>query len=342
MRAPRRPYWAALLLSGCAAAATAPGHPSQPVSPPPASAPDPAPQATPTATPPAPPGPATAPSVRLLAFARVLQAPVHSLAFGKDQRVAALGEEAWLDVGKGFQRLPRPPNASPDVQIFFGRDAQPRLMGSAQDERGSRGVYSRFRGGAWQSGASEIGRLGGAPHAPLFGVLGYDDPEVVCKQADQCIIKRLTGWATIAGLPGTPRVALCGPTAWAFSTARVWRLEKSGWQELEGKLPFDRASALWATASDRLWITEPETNTLHRLEHGAWSRHASPIAGPRHVWATGESDVWVAGDGGTAHYDGTRWSKVEGAGERLLFVTGRSPKDVWLAGHSGVWHGTAE
>lgn len=274
----------------------------------------------------------------LLAFERELEAAVHSLALGKVGRVAALGAEAWLDAGKGFEKLPAPPSSSEHVRIFFGRDNQPRLMGFAGDAP----VYLRWRGGAWQHAASEIGRLGGGAAEPLYGVLGHADPEVVCKRGDACIIKRLTGWKTIAPLPGTPRVTLASDTAWAFEGARVWRLEDDAFRRVGGETPpFASADALWATGASDVWVAERAAGSVHHFDGERWTRHAAPVAGPRGLWGSGSADVWLAGDGGAAHWDGTRWSRVAGAPEGLAVATGSGASDVWLAGSAGVWHGTA-
>ena len=270
--------------------------------------------------PPAPP-----PEVTLLSFRKVVDAPVHSIALGKAGRVAALGAEAWLDAGKGFEKLPAPPGAGAGDQIYFGRDNLPRVMGS---------VYLRWRGGAWQRAASELGRL--AP--PLYGVLGHDDPEVVCKPNDACIIKRLTGWKTIPPLPGTPEVVLTKDTAWAFEGKQLWRLENDAFTSFGGAVPFDRAVGLWADSANDVWVAA--ARGLHHFDGKAWSQHASPTSNPRALWGTASDDVWLASEGGAAHWDGQAWSRVTGASEPVEVVIGSGPKDVWLAGKSGVWKGT--
>jgi hypothetical protein len=334
-----------LALSACGNAAPPPaGEPQPPAPTSPAPSP---PPATPSASAPAAPTPsaavpASAPSVKLLPFQRLLEAPVHSLALGKDARVAALGADAWLDDGKGFRKLPRPAAPTTDVQIYFGRDDQPRLMGFFPTPHERQGVYARLRKGAWERGASEIGKLGTAPMAALFGVLGYDDPEVVCAPDKLCIIKRLTGWTMLAPPPGLPRVELCNGVAWAYERAGVHRLHKEGWRALDVKPTFSRAEHLWAIGDADLWLTERETDQLHHFDGAAWKAQPSPVKGPRGLWATSGNDVWLAADGGAAHYDGKTWSRVEGATTAVRVVTGRSAGEVWLAGDSGVWRGRSE
>jgi hypothetical protein len=274
--------------------------------------------------------------VELLSFERVLDVPIHSLALGKGTRFAALGADAWLDDGKGKKKLPPPVADAKGVEIYFGRDDQPRLMGFL----GQDSVYMRWRGGAWQRGASEIGKLGAGTRAPLFGVLGYDDPEVVCKVGEQCIIKSVTGWQTIPAPAGHPRVVLSGKRAFAFEGATLLRLEKDGFRSIGEGLPFTKPSSVWAVSESEIWVSEQSTGALFHLTGGAWKREASPVAGPRGLWGTSASDVWLAGDGGAAHYDGKLWSSVRGATQAVEVVTGRSADEVWLAGKSGVWRGT--
>ncbi|MCC6902337.1 MAG: hypothetical protein IT377_25420 [Polyangiaceae bacterium] len=279
------------------------------------------------------PPPAT---VRLTALTSVLDAPVHSLALGQKGRVAALGADAWLDVGKGLHQLPKPPANDPTVTVYFGRDDQPRLMGTSQ----GRGVYARFRKGGWERGASEIGKLGSLPMAPLFGVLGYDDPEVVCAPDRTCIIKRHTGWTMIVPPPGQPRVELCGKVAWAWDRAALHRLDDAGWRALDTKPTFSRAEHLWAVGDTDIWLAEREPSRLHHFDGNAWKAQPSVVQGPRAVWATSATDVWVAADGGAAHFDGASWRRVEGLPGPLSVVTGRGPREIWFAGQSGVWRAT--
>lgn len=325
-----------IALTACASRAPAPTSASEPAPPPsapasPASSPAPPPSAEP-----APPAATPAASVKLLAFSRVLEEPVHSLALGAKSRVAALGADAWLDDGKGFRKLPRPKALAAEVQVYFGRDDQPRLMGHA----GAQGVYARFRKGAWERGADEIGKLGTTPMAPLFGVLGYDDPEVVCAPDRLCIVKSRSGWKMHSPPPGLPRVELCGGVAWAWDRAAVHRLHADGWHALDVKPSFSRAEHLWAVGDADIWLAEAEGSRLHHFDGKTWTAHASPVTGPRRLWATSASDVWLAADGGAAHYDGKAWSRVEGPSGALVAVTGRSAHEVWLAGASGVWKGT--
>ena len=56
------------------------------------------------------------------------------------------------------------------------------------------------------------------------------------------------------------------------------------------------------------------------------------------VWASGSSDVWVAGQiGALGHFDGKAWSASEsGAGITFTGLWGPGPGDVWAVGFGGI------
>jgi hypothetical protein len=174
----------------------------------------------------------------------------------------------------------------------------------------------------------------------LYGLLGHADPEVVCKPSVMCIIKRRSGWTMFT--PGADRpkhVLLSEGVGWSVYDRRVERLHDDGWKPVGDPAPFTQAWGV-VSAQPALWVSDPQQNALFRHDPTGWTRIPSPIAGPRGMWATGPKDIWLAGQGGAAHYDGTRWSRVEGVKGPLVTVTGRDASEVWLAGESGVWHGT--
>lgn len=287
---------------------------------------------TAAATPPPEP-----PTVTVLPVNRVSEGAVHSIAFGKPPKVAAIGVDVWLDAGNGLVKIAKPPVDAAHVRIFFGRDDQPRLMGAVKTDTGRESVYFRWRGGAWKRAGDELGGLGTGPKAPLFGVLGHADPEVVCKVSAGCTVKRLSGWTSIEGLPGEPFVELCGATPWAYEGQRVWSLAAKGWASNQAKPTFEKADGLWAVQERDVWVAERGPSKIHHFDGEKWSQQPSPIRGPRSVWASSASDVWIVGDGGAAHYNGGQWRRVKGAPERLEIVVGRSAGDVWMGGSPGLY-----
>jgi hypothetical protein len=287
----------------------------------------------------APAEPGDPPSVAPLAFQQVLGEKTHSIGFGK-KSVATLGAEVFVDRGQGFAKLGPISKPTAELEIYFGRDEQPRIMGWETTDAGRRAVYLRFRGGAWQNGASEIGKLGGPSPGALFGVLGYADPEVVCKESEGCIIKRLTGWTTIAAPERVAEVLLCNGQAWAHAAERVWKLGAKAFEPFGTAPTFSSADALWAHSERDVWIAEHGSSSLHQFDGERWTKSPSPIAGPRSLWASGPAELWLAGDGGLARHDGKLWARVEGAPKQATLITGRGDGAIWIAASTGVHRAT--
>jgi hypothetical protein len=284
-------------------------------------------------------------TVSLHAFERVLDKPIRSIAVGKPPRVAALADQPYLRDTDGWQPKPLPPQhalgAQSRVEIFFGRDNRPRLMGTtavASDGSGTEAIYLRLKAAGWQKEPSEIGRLGGKPAGGLFGVLGHDDPEVVCKVNDVCIVKRRTGWTTLPAGGGMPRVFMHDGAVHALHTDRVSVLGDAGWRDLPGPSPFTQATGLWGKPGV-LWVSVANENALYLREGEGWKRVASPVKEPRGMWGTSANDVWVTGQDGAGHYDGATWRRVAGPEGPLEVVTGSAEGTIWLGGRSGLWRG---
>lgn len=304
-------------------------------------APAPTPAPTATATPRAQPKKPAPQPVAVLAFEHARDQPVRSLALGIKRHAAVLEDEPWLFDGKTWTELKlpaalrTPEGASDAVHVFFGRDNRLRLMGT-RTRGGEVGfVYLRYKHG-WREGHREIGSLANKPHAGLFGILGHDDPEVVCKIGDLCIIKRLTGWTIIPSGPGSPPVVIAQKSAWALFADHIAEVGDKGWRRLPA-LPFQNPRGLWADGEKRLYVSAEDA--MYHFDGATWKRHDAPVASPRAVWGTGPDDVWVAGEDGAGHFDGSSWRKVAGVEGPLSFVLGHDDA-VWLAGASGVWRGS--
>lgn len=281
------------------------------------------------------------PSADLGKFVHELDVPVISLAIG-DPKIAVLGVEPYLySVGK-WRKIPFPakfkaPEGKPyEGRIFFGRDDRVRIMGR-QDRNGQAAqLYLRHRNDIWIEEKREIAKLLEPAVNPLWGVLGHADPEVVCKKDDVCIVKRKSGWKTIPAGPGTPRVDLFEGIPYAMHPDSVAKLEKDKtWVTQGAPAPFKNATGMAAIAKE-LWVGEESENKLHHFVNGTWVTEPSPVAGPRGMWAPSRDDVWLAGVGGLAHFDGTSWSKVLGPEGPLVEVQGRKA-EVWAIGQTGVW-----
>jgi hypothetical protein len=292
-----------------------------------------------------------APAIELGRWTRELAEPAISIGVGK-RRVAVLTTKsgryasAWMRDGTKWSDLKLPERMLAGegerdaLRIWFGRDDRPRVMGARYRADGSGAmVYLRWKE-TWRDKAGEIGRLDAVPLAPLFGILGHDDPEVVCKLGDTCIIKRLTGWTMIPPPPEELWVELSGKHAVGVGATTAWRLGEDGWKALSETVPWAAApGGLWASAGDTVWVTEPAKNRLHRWDGAGWSSHPSPQAEPRAIWGRGDDDLWLAAGGGAAHWDGQRWSRLAEPKGSLSDVRGGFDGAIWLAGETGVWRG---
>lgn len=275
-------------------------------------------------------------------FQRVESTPARSLALGKPPKLALLGRgEALLFDGASFKRLPAPDTAAPEllVEIFFGRDDQPRLMGFRRSLERSTLLpyYRRYKAGRFQPEPSELGPLAG-PDGALYGVLGHDDPEVVCRPGSFCLIKRTTGWGRAPAHAEPVRVVLAGGTAWALHRDRIERLERDAWVPLVPERPWVTPRSLFIDAEKSPWIVHGSEVT--HLVGGRWESVASPLDGPLAISGTAPNDVWLVGVGGASHFDGKNWRRVPNVTGPLSLVA-RSGRDLWLAGEAGVYRGTA-
>jgi hypothetical protein len=261
-----------------------------------------------------------------------------SVAVGTPPRVASFsGDAVTLFERESARELPAPrlpPGAR--VEVFFGRDDQPRLMGFAPGEPGKEApVYLRFRQGAFRPEPSELGPLA-APRGALYGVLGFDDPELVCRPRELCLVKRTTGWGRVAAHDAPARIVVRAGSAFALHAGHIERLGETGWVALEPARQFARPSDVWLAPSGDLWVTDASAGGLFRLRGAHWEAVASPISEPRAIFGRSDTAVYVAGANGAAEFDGTRFHCVRGVPGplHLALLVGN---EIWLAGASGVY-----
>ena len=274
------------------------------------------------------------------AFTRVDATPVSSVAVGKPPKVAFLTRgEALVFSGKGLERLPAPETSAPElsVEIFFGRDDQPRLMGHRASGGRSDPYYRRYKSGRFQPEPGELGPLAG-PGGALYGVLGHADPEVVCRPRQFCLVKRTTGWGRAPAHDEPVRVVLSGGTAWALHRDRIERLERDAWAKVEPERAFHEPLSIFVDPKGSLFVVEAERDALARLANGRWETMPSPLRGPRAVWGSSATDVWLVGTSGAAHFDGNVWRVAPEVKGPLAHIA-HAPPDLWLAGEGGIFRG---
>ncbi|HEV8548244.1 MAG TPA: hypothetical protein VGQ57_04430 [Polyangiaceae bacterium] len=257
---------------------------------------------------------------------------------GTPPRVAIWsGRAVTVFEGTNARELPAPrlpPGAH--VDVFFGRDDQPRLMGFAPGEPGKEvPVYLRYRHGAFRAEPSELGPLG-APRGALYGVLGFADPEVVCRPRELCLVKRTTGWKRVAAHEEPVPIVLRNGVVFALRSESLERLGDDGWSALSPPYRFQQPLDAWPARNGELWVIDRSTEGLFRLKGGHWEVVVSPVSEPQAILGRSERSVLVVGKSGAAEFDGERFRCVRGVNGplALAFAVG---DEVWVAGQSGVY-----
>jgi hypothetical protein len=227
-----------------------------------------------------------------------------------------------------------PPGAT--VELFFGRDNQPRLLGFAPGAPGQEiPVYLRFRHGAFRPEPSELGPLG-APHGALYGVLGFADPEVVCRPRQFCLVKRTTGWRRAPAYDAPVRLVLRGGQVFALHADRIEQLGEQGFSPLAPARAFVHPSDVWLSPHGELWVVDGSAEGVFRLSGGRWEAVASHVSGPRAVIGSSDHSVLVVGASGAAELDGTRFHCLSGV-EGPLHLALQVGDELWLAGANGLY-----
>jgi hypothetical protein len=213
-------------------------------------------------------------------------------------------------------------------------------MGARIGPDGPRQLYLRFRFGAWRAEEREQAAFAGKPHAALYGVLGWDDPEVLCKVGKFCLIKQRSGWSQVP-LPIEPpktalRIDLGTNGAYALLERHLLRLGDEAWQAVGGEGPWQGLpGGAWIDEQGG-WVTAPDEDAIYRSRGDGWQRHASPVDEPRGLWSPDGRQLWVAGRNGAGYFDGRSWYRVGDIDGPLSEVIGLG-EQIWFAGPGGVW-----
>ena len=300
-------------------------------------APTPSTSAEPTVAPAAAPVTSAAPLE--LALTQLLSVPVDAIALGDGTRVAVLADTPYVGDARGLRPLPLPvalrPKASEsdELGIYFGRDNEPRIMGTRRGEKGERAVYLRHLPSGWRDGREEIGPLGGAAASGLWGVLGSADPELVCRVGAVCIIKRNSGWTTAPAGALKRLVTLQDGVLWGLESGGISGIDAHGWTLAIPAPTWSEPRAFWATRAEA-WVST--ATELFHYRDGKWSPVPSPVGAATSFWGPRPDSVWVVGALGAAHFDGQRFRVAAIAGP-LRVVRGRSDAELWFGGDAGLF-----
>jgi len=292
--------------------------------------------AGPSAAPPAPPAP---PAPLKLTLSQLLSVPVSAIALGEGTRVAVLADTPYVGDARGLRPLPLPAALRPKVGeveqlgIFFGRDNEPRIMGSRRGPQGERAVYLRHLPNGWRDGREELGQLGGPAPGGLWGVLGSADPELVCRVNATCIIKRNSGWTSAPAGPVTRIVTLQGGALWGLEASGISGIDAHGWKLAISAPAWSEPQALWATPGEA-WVSTARELFHHR--DGKWQTVSSPVGHVTSFWGNRPDRVWLAGSAGAALFDGQGFRPV-GIEGPLQVVRGRADAELWFGGEAGLF-----
>ena len=274
-----------------------------------------------------------------LRFVRELEHPVTRIALDASPHVAALGPSSvFVRDRRGFHELPLPAPAKEaglGLRVFYGRDYRVRLVGSRRTPNGVESVYLRAMPEGLKPAPYELGRLANLKAGGLVAVLGTADPEIVCRPADVCLIKRVTGWETLPAAAELSQAAINAGSGWVLAGQQLLRAAEREWVADGPRGPWHEARELLVLGG-AVFVIETERSLLHSLKGGVWQTIESPVGPPSSLWGVGEK-LWLVGARGVSHFDGTRWLDVLGEPSGLISVLGRSADEVWFAGESGLY-----
>jgi hypothetical protein len=208
---------------------------------------------------------------------------------------------------------------------------------------GGQGTVQRFDGNSWSTG-----RLAGWQScrsvdgtSETFAIASTGGP--FAYRFDGADWERV---ATGAALSGGVWAHASGSAMAPGPPGTVLRFDGTNWSPLSTGSPATLHTVWGSTPSD-VWAAGTGGTLLH-YDGSAWSPASSGATGTiRRLWGSAATDIFAVADAGASgslvlRYDGTRWSTVHTASERLLAIHGRSASDVYAAGAGGTmlrWDG---
>ncbi len=276
-------------------------------------------------------------------FTRALGGDVRSLAFGKEPRMAVLTDQPHIFDGESWTRRALPAHLSAAeaerevVEIFFGRDNQPRLMGTRFVGDQTTAVYLRHFSTGWRKEPGELGPLARAKS--LYGLLGYADPEVVCEPGAFCLVKRISGWGRVNADDEPRRLFLTDAGVYKQAEGRLWLLTGVEWTDV-APLAFEPLD-LCRDAVGATWLVGGTPSRVFILEqHGAGKLAPVdvPLKDARRLHCSADG-VWVAGERTLALQDAAGWWGVPSPAGEITLLAGRTAGELWVGTSEGLYQG---
>jgi hypothetical protein len=284
---------------------------------------------------------------------RVLDVGVVALSVERPPHVAALAsDKAFIHTGKGWQEvaLPAHPHLSGAGgvrELFYGRDYRPRLVVNVDTEAGPDRSYFRWLPAGFKAAPDELGPLArksrplGAGPCPsctdnrLVAVLGNEDPEIICRPRDVCVVKRVTGWSTFPAPEDVRYAAISRGKAFLLAGRSLLSVEDDKRvQVLSDQGPWNEARGLVAVGGT-LWVLDASA-TLYRFDGRAFRSFVSPVGPPRTLWGASEAELWAGGPQGLARFDGERFLIVSSLPVDVTALAGRGEDELWIGGSTGL------
>jgi hypothetical protein len=271
---------------------------------------------------------------------RLHEGAVSSIAVGKPPKLASFGAEPYLFDGKAWVERPLAPKDSlgpldlHDAAIFFGRDNQPRLLGKRSSQQGDGPLYLRHKPRGWAEEPSELGGLASSSTA-LYGILGYDDPEVVCAIGSFCLVKRLSGWKRTPAMGYREQFFLTSEGVYVERQGQLLWLDDAEWKQV-ATVP-SGIRALCHETPRRAWLTTADNLYLWDLDGGEpLAAEPVPVGSATGLLCEREGSLWVTGNKGAAVREADRWFRLDGV-EGPLWAIARGHDAVLVGGKHGLF-----
>ena len=168
-----------------------------------------------------------------------------------------------------------------------------------------------------------------------MAVLGNEDPEIICRPRDVCVVKRVTGWSTFAAPPDVRLAAIFRGKAYLLAGRSLLSVEgDKSVQVLSDQGPWREARGL-VVVDGVFWVLDASA-TLYRFDGQSFRSFVSPVGPPRALWGTSEAELWAGGPGGLARFDGERFQRVSALGGEVNALGGRGRDELWIGGSNGL------